>query len=814
MNHTAMKKVIFILFTLHASLFTFHEAVAQEAFTPKVSKNVWFFKSKPIREMTAVLPGEHEAEPIIVPNNFARGTEEMKADAQPADPVILQRFQGNRSSRGPMLNFEGVGNESGGYPADPNGDVGPDHYVQGVNSSFGVWDKNGNMLYGPVDYNTIWESFPGPWDDLHWGDPVFKYDQLADRWVIISMAFNFNFQAPFYTMVAVSVGPDPLGEYYCYAFEFDKINDYPKLAVWPDGYYITYNMDDYDGGWIYYYSLVTVVDRESMLAGETEITMIEFQIPDPDIERFFPLATDMKGDSIPDDAPCYIVYVDDHDPGDPWHLWLDVYEFQTDWDVPGNSQFTLTDQMDLGNFVPMVDYGPGAPQLGSDINVITIPVYLMYPATYRNFGDYEVIVCCHTMWDGDIHYVKWYELRNEGSGWYMYQTGNYAPGDEHRYMPSITMNANGDIALGYSISSEEIYPSIRFTGRRAEDSLGVMTFQELELYNGLNYASSFDNNYQLNRWGDYSSMMVDPSDDSTFWYNNMYTTASSSPGNWATRIFSLDLSEDAMEPLADAGNDSITCNLLLFVTDGEAENYSSILWSTSGDGNFISNYSENATYLRGPGDLQNQQLTLTMNLTGYLTGSVAADSMILYINKEPEVNAGEDILIYADESVTLQGEVQYAYEYYWTTLGDGTFNDSTLLDAIYSPGPGDIVNGEAVLVLTANKVSPCSGSYSDSVSVFILPVGINDLTGNDLGLKIYPNPADDIVHVDAITASDDQLVLQIISIEGKIIFTGKYIPVNNHFETRFDLSYILPGIYFIRIYAGEDMITRKIVVQR
>jgi hypothetical protein len=284
-------------------------------------------------------------------------------------------------------------------------------------------------------------------------------------------------------------------------------------------------------------------------------------------------------------------------------------------------------------------FGPGAPQMGNDINVMTIPIYMMQPLTYRIFNDHETMVCSQTMWDGDIHYIKWYELRKEGAGWYIYQTGNYAPGDAHYFLPSISINAFGDIALGYSVCNEEMYPSIGFTGRRAEDSLGIMTFQEIELYKGLNYANTFQADYGQNRWGDYSSMMVDPSDDSTFWYTNMYTKATTALGNWATRIFSLNLSEDTTWPYAFAGNDTLAYPVTFFETDGEAENYSSILWTTSGDGNFMTNYAEDVTYLRGPEDLENGFVILSMHVTGYYPGTEAADSMILYLT--PGVGTGD-----------------------------------------------------------------------------------------------------------------------------------------------------------------------------
>ncbi len=698
---------------------------SQTTTKPEVKKSVCFFKSKPIRESTIVLPGNHKEEQRLFRNHFQYNTEKTNVHVKPVDKVVLQRTQGSLKAIGPLLNFEGVGNENRISPADPNGEPGLNHYIQTVNSSFAVWDKAGNILYGPADNKTLWESFPGAWSDLFWGDPVFKYDHMADRWVISSLAADFSGQGFNYEMVAVSETPDPLGAYYCYAFEFELFNDYPKLSIWPDGYYITYNMYDGPDPDAFLYSLVAVIDREAMLAGETEITMIQFEIPDPDIERFFPMAADLRGENIPEDEPCYIVTVDNHNPGNPWELSLDVYDFQTDWQEPGNSQIEIVAQFDLGTFEPFIPYGPGAPQKGSNINVMTIPLYLMYPVTYRQFNDYDVIVCCHTIWDGNIHYIKWYELRKEEAGWYMYQTGNYAPGNMHYFSPSISINGNGDIALGYTISNEDTYPCLKLTGRRAEDSLGIMTFQEIELYKGLNYANTYTSMYDQNRWGDYSSMMVDPVDDTTFWFTHMYTQATTSYGNWATRIFSLNLSGDSALPYAFAGNDTTVYNVTFFETHGEAENYSSIVWTTGGDGNFITNYAEHVIYLRGPGDLQAGQVTLSMHLTGYYEGSQEADSMILYLS----------------------------------------------------------------------------------------PVGVEEPKSTKLPLELFPNPTLDNVTLRMTVPENKPLIASIVDVQGKVVFTGRYTPVNNDFELQFDISGLLPGIYLVRLQTAEEEATKKLIVR-
>jgi hypothetical protein len=795
---------LFLLLTLLISLVSIR---AQE---PVISENTAFFISKPIREMTIILPGEHDLEPRAVLNRFPKYEAEWPESCYPDQKPVMQNSQGFRKGKGPLLNFEGVSNVNNVWPADPNGDVGLNHYVQTVNNAFGVWDKSGNLLYGPVDNKTIFASFPGPWNNNYWSDPVFKYDQLADRWVIISMSFGGNLGPPYYTMAAVSTASDPLGSYYCYFFQFTHLNDYPKLSVWSDGYYITYNFWHYSS-YSFLYSQVTVADRDAMLSGSSQVTTIDFQVPNTANARFFPLSSDLRGTDVPAGSPCYVVTAANHDSINPWHFTLDVFAFETDWTSPANSSFTLVSQFDLGLFEPMIDFGPGAPQLGNPINVITIPIYLMYPLTYRLFSDHEAMVCCHTIWDGDIHYIKWYELRNEQSGWYIYQTGNYFQDDVHRFMPSISINGKGDIGLGYSACNEWMYPAIRFTGRRAGDSLGMMTFQEIELYKGLNYANTYHNIYDQNRWGDYTSTMVDPADDSTFWHTNMYTTAATAIGNWTTRIFALNLVEEDLLPVSDAGNDTLTCNVLFFTTQGQAENYSSILWATSGDGNFISNHVLNATYLRGPGDIQNQQVTLTMHLTGYYPGSLAADSMILYINKLPEVNAGQDATINPDQAVTLQGEVLYAYNYHWTTSGDGFFSDSSMLNAIYTPGEADIAAGQAVLTLTAFEVPPCTGTVSDDMTLYILSTDIAEIGVDHFILQVSPNPISDQISIDVRLTDSAPLFMQVLSSKGSLLFAGEFVPTDHRFSHEMDFSLLPPGLYFLWFKSGNNEKVIKLI---
>jgi len=603
-----MKKLILLTTILVAVLII----TAQNDAKPIIKKSVFYGKSKPIHEMDIVLPGTHPEEQRAV-RNFFYGKEKTKYNKTVSNQPKpnIQRFQGPLKSRGPVLNFEGIDNVNNRIVADPNGDVSVDYYIQTVNSSFAVWDKNGNMIYGPVDYQTLWDGFPGPWTDLFWADPVFKYDRLADRWVMCTMATKIN-QSIFYTMIAVSESTDPLGSYHCYAYEYENINDYPKLSVWPNAYYTTHNMYK-PPNWNFLHSLVSAYDREAMLSGDSVVTVIEFEIADEDEGIFFPLPADFNGTVMYDDMPCYIANLNEPDTANPWNLSLDVYAYDPDWETPSNSNFNKISKNDIGEFEPTSFSGSGAPQPVTTKNVSTMPRYLMYPLTFRQFEDHESMVCCLTTWDGEIHYIKWFELRKEDNDWYIYQQGNYAPDSLHRYQPSMSINGNGDIAMGYTVSDKKTFPSIRMTGRRANDPLGVMTYQEIELFAGLKNIKTYDEIHKQNRWGDYASMMVDPVDDTTFWFTNMYPKNEANNYNWGTRIFAIDLTEEFENVTASAGNDTAICkSTVSFITQGNATDYSAIEWTSTGDGTFLVSNTLNANYILGNGDKTSGNVQLSM----------------------------------------------------------------------------------------------------------------------------------------------------------------------------------------------------------
>jgi hypothetical protein len=460
------------------------------------------------------------------------------APAAPVDPVVQDSLGGPSL---PVINdtFEGLDNLDNQYavlPPDANGDVGPNHYFQTVNLSFAIYSKGGGLLYGPFPGNTIFSGFGGPCEARNDGDPVVLYDHLADRWLFSQFAMPNGYTGPFYQCIAISATPDPLGDYYRYQYAFEKLNDYAKFGVWPDGYYLAINQ--YDAGSLGWGGQgVAVFERAQMLQGKPARGLY-FDDPDPDLGGMLP--ADLDGPPPPVGTPNYFMQLDD----DAWGYsddQLELWAFHTNWNDPSSSTFTQVKTLPTAAFDSnLCGYSRNCiPQPGGT-PVDAISDRLMFRLQYRNFGNYQTLVTNHTVdVDGTDHAgVRWYELINDqGSGWIIDQEGTFAPDGDHRWMGSVAMNGVGDIALGYSVSSDTTYPSIRFTGRLAGDPLGSMTQGEGTIVNGGGSQST-----SLGRWGDYSSMSVDPTDDCTFWYTQEYYPSDSYSG-WHTRIGSFTLAD-------------------------------------------------------------------------------------------------------------------------------------------------------------------------------------------------------------------------------------------------------------------------------
>jgi hypothetical protein len=489
--------------------------------------------SPPLREMP---PGPRhfgilEAEPV-------RRIPSSRALPFDPDPVV----QGPRASGAGAAavlaptttnNFEGIGQgftgPSGTFvvnsaPPDNNGAVGPNHVVEIVNTDFAAFSKSGTPLYGPVPINTLWSGFGGGCQANNDGDPIVSYDRIGDRWIVSQFQVT---TPPFQQCVAVSATGDPTGSYYRYAFTYtDGFPDYPKMGVWPDAYYETYNVFN-NAGTAFLYSKVCAFDRAKMLMGAA----VTQQCFNTTSAYGGLLPADFDGRTLPPaGAPNPLVALG------ATSTTLALWKFHSDFATPSNATFTGPTTLTVPAYAEAcAPSGTCIPQSGGG-QVDSLSDRLMYRAAYRNFGDHEAIVVNHAVTVGSSVGLRWYELRGVTTTPSLFQAGTYAPDGTFRWMASAAMDQAGNIAIGYSASSASITPQIRITGRLAGDAAGTLTLGETTVIAGAGAQGS-----SLSRWGDYSSMSVDPVDDCTFYYTNQYIPANGT-FNWRTRIASFKLS--------------------------------------------------------------------------------------------------------------------------------------------------------------------------------------------------------------------------------------------------------------------------------
>ena len=495
--------------------------------TPVVTMDVRHDTSIPLRQMQALPPPDQPA--AEVQRMDRPGLEGFPANDS-TDPDLIQQNRGLDSMPVTTVNFDGIPGINNVHPPDTNGDVGPNHYMQWVNLSLQVWDKEGNSLFGPVNGNTIWQGFGGICETTNSGDPIVLYDELADRWFIS----QFGLGSTYYQCIAVSATPDPTGAWHRYAFLYSNgsvMNDYPKFGVWPDAYYMSANQfyGDYGVG-------VVAYEREKMLQGLTA-RQVYINLRPVNSNFWALLPSDYDGTPPPAGTPNYYLSWDDSSsgisPNDAIHIW----EFDVDWNNPANSTFGINGQPNLTINTASLDPNmcnwdrDCIPQQGVSQGLDAISGQAMYRAQYRNFGTHETLVGNVTVDAGGDHAaVYWFELHNSGSGFQMYQQGVFAPDDDHRWMGSAALDGMGNLALVYSVSNSDMHPAIRYAGRLVTDPLNQLTQGEATLYQGP--ASSISTYY---RWGDYSMIGVDPTDTCTFWLTSEYMLTQG-VRTWATRI--------------------------------------------------------------------------------------------------------------------------------------------------------------------------------------------------------------------------------------------------------------------------------------
>ena len=480
--------------------------------------------------------------------------------------AALQAEVGTAEIGSPLANFEGLRSQDNfdtfGFrvnPPDPVGDVGPNHYVEMVNLVFGVYSKTGELLLGPADTGTLWAGFPIEDCTDPSGDPIVLYDQTVDRWILSQFTTRgfYDPELPFYNCVAVSTTSDPTGTYYRYAFEtehFQYFPDYPKYGVWTDSYVITTRefgpVDEYGIG-------VYGLEKNKMVNGQPARAVSFFL--DGNDPATLPLVgdgllpADIDGKQKPK-ADAAIPLVGTQDDGGGYGGTFDalnVWDLTVKWRSTPIAALELKAQLPVASFDSIFPCAPTSrdclPQPGvtNPAQYLDILSYRQRPTwrlAYRNGKDSESLVTTQSVEaTPGVAGMRWYELRRAGGTYTLYQQGTFAPSDGvHRWMGSVAQDKLGNLALGYSVvNGTTVYPGIRYTGRTAGDPLGQLTLGEGTIVNGSGVQTTLNS-----RWGDYTSMNVDPVDDCTFWYVNEYYTAAgqaSSPAGWQTRVASFRL---------------------------------------------------------------------------------------------------------------------------------------------------------------------------------------------------------------------------------------------------------------------------------
>ncbi len=441
-------------------------------------------------------------------------------------------------------------------PPDTNGAVGVDEYVQWVNQAYGIFDKktrdlkavvdpgSGESLKTIWDGNLIWQGFGGKCEFSNDGDPIVMYDKHATppRWVMSQFAHSKPAGAPYSQCIAVSVSSDPAGEYSLYEFQFNNFNDYGKFGVWPDGYYAAFNMFEDDTQYSDYLGTkLCAFERSKMLQGATaSIQCINLYAPQYSAILPADVGGTMSGTPA-SGSPALFVGLDSNK--------LNLWRFTVNWSDSSKSQFDRTPiEIPVGSFqFPCVnDNGyeySCISQPGSDTQRLqTMGDRLMYRLTYWNFGGRESLFVNHTVMVGNRTGIRWYEIDHPSKTPTIRQQGTFAPNDGlFRWMGSLAVDKKGDLLLEYSVSGDKVYPSWRFTGRRVDDPLGQMR-KEREIVAGAGSQTNPDDRWATDRWGDYSSVDLDPVDDCTFWLTNQYQ-AKTGTYNWNTAIASVRFSD-------------------------------------------------------------------------------------------------------------------------------------------------------------------------------------------------------------------------------------------------------------------------------
>ena len=537
------RKYLSIVFILTAFLnFSQTKKEQVEQVNVSTAKAILLGKTQPVRDLPRTQSTDRnrisEARKRITtaPMNFIgrQGSKVTRPELehQGIDPLRQKTtFNGRMTSIEPKVNRDGLANPRK-TPLDPTGDVGLRYYVQAINATrIAVYDKTDGTLVDEFAANTLWILL----NESSSGDPIVLFDHEYNRWIITEFTPSNSANLLF----AISETSDPLGRYMVYAFSPPEFPDYPKWSIWSDTYMVT-TREGGPGALHQYF-----FDRAAFIAGDSEVTFQRVEIAgNSNTEAGFYVSTPVSwiGDIRPVDNKPIAVKINDSAWGEITNDAVEVFTFDVDF-VNGTTVTKTTIETTPFDGYPCDNTNPSnfscLSQRGSSQGIDGQPELIMNLPHYRNFETHESIVLSFItdVDDGNnLSGIRWMELRKTTGDWMLHQEGTFAPDDAlHRFLPSISLDKDGNIGLAYNVTGVSEFVGIRYTGRYAEDPLGTMTVPEYNVVEGIASVSS-------TRFGDYAQMGIDPQDGRTFWYTSEYA----GPGGHSnTRIVAFQLEENA-----------------------------------------------------------------------------------------------------------------------------------------------------------------------------------------------------------------------------------------------------------------------------
>jgi hypothetical protein len=514
-------------------LMTARAAGAQDRLGPQIVYDVYHDSSLPVSQYTDQVPLiSHGLQVKPLYSRLLPGAEIDQPDS------AEQLFTPSELSASILKNFDGMADSANGsvgafVPSDSNLAVGATQVVEVINTAYQVFNKSGTSVQSARQISSVFtgvSGFCGMGSAGTYTDPIVLYDKAAGRWLISIVASDASFLTG-NECVAISTTSNATGSYHRYVFAFgtDVFNDYPKLGVWPDAYYGSYNLFSPTA---FIAAKACAYNRSAMLAGTTA-KAICFS----NKNEFSFLPSDLDGTTAPPAGePNFFVDLFST-------TALHLFKFHVNFTTPSKSTFTGPTTIAVtafteacGGFTSLACI----PQAGTSDRLDSLGDRLMFRLAYRNFGTHESLVINHAAKTSmAASGVRWYEIRSPNTTPTVFQHGTLTSGSTSLWMGSIAMDKLGDMALGFSESGSSIHPKIAFTGRVPTDPAGTM--EGITIIFAGKGSQTGDITNGGDRWGDYTDMVVDPSDDCTFWYVDQYIPANGD-FNFNTRIASLKFS--------------------------------------------------------------------------------------------------------------------------------------------------------------------------------------------------------------------------------------------------------------------------------